>query len=214
MKRFSLLVVLQFPFLFFTSSALADSITINSSASETTNNSGSATQDISPVAAWASALGGSSWISFANAGEVPNGTAVTFTDTFNLSGPVTGATLRVLADDTASVIVNGTTIFAANLNGSYPTCSSVPIGCLTSSEGVFTLAQLQPYLNVGSNTISFTVYQEAGDGYGLDYSGSFTTGTTTVPESGTFVLVGCGLIGVACGHVVHSLGSSRKLRLE
>jgi hypothetical protein len=82
---------------------------------------------------------------------------VTFTDTFNLSGLVTGATLRVLADDTASVIVNGTIIFAANLNGSYPTCSSVPIGCLTSTEGVFTLAQLQPYLNVGSNTISFTV---------------------------------------------------------
>lgn len=156
MKRFSLLVVLQFPFLFLTSSALADSITINSSASETTNNSGSPTQDISPVSAWAPAFSGSSWISFAT-GEVPDGTAVTFTDTFNLSGLVTGATLRVLADDTASVIVNGTIIFAANLNGSYPTCSSVPIGCLTSTEGVFTLAQLQPYLNVGSNTISFTV---------------------------------------------------------
>jgi hypothetical protein len=213
MKRFALLVVLQFPFLFLTSSALADSIAINSSASETTNNSGSPTQDISPVPAWAPALGGSSWISFANAGEVPNGTGVTFTDTFNLSGPVAGATLRVLADDTASVIVNGTTIFAANLNGSYPTCSSVPIGCLTSTEGVFTLAQLQPYLNVGSNTISFTVYQEAGDGYGLDYSGSFTTGTATVPESGTFVLVGCGFIGLACGNVVHSLRGFRKLRL-
>src|SRR5215510_10380783 len=213
MKRFSLFLVLQFPFLFLTSSALADSITINSSASETTNSSGSPTQDISPVSAWAPAFSGSSWISFANAGEVPNGTAVTFTDTFNLSGLVTGATLRVLADDTASVIVNGTTIFAANLNGSYPICSSVPIGCLTNTEGVFTLAQLQPYLNVGSNTISFTVYQEAGDGYGLDYSGSFTTGTTTVPEAGTFLLVGCGLICLACGHVVHSLRSSRKLRL-
>jgi hypothetical protein len=129
MKRFSLLVVLQFPFLFLTSSALADSITINSSASETTNNSGSPTQDISPVPAWAPSprrikldllckrWRGSQW----------NGRD--FYRHLHLSGPVTGATLRVLADDTASVIVNGTTIFAANLNGSYPTCSSVPIGC-------------------------------------------------------------------------------------
>jgi hypothetical protein len=94
-------------FLMITTSCLltarADTITqINSSASETTNNSGFATQDISPVPAWASALGGSSWVSFANAGEVPNGMAVTFSDTFQLSGPVTAATLMVLADDTTS----------------------------------------------------------------------------------------------------------------
>jgi hypothetical protein len=101
------------------------------------------------------------------------------------------------------------------VSGSYPTCSSVPIGCLTSTEGVFTLAQLQPYLNIGSNTISFTVYQEAGDGYGLDYSGSFTT--ATVPEPGTFGLLCSGLVGLAfvnrrtvC-HVVHSCIPVRRI---
>jgi hypothetical protein len=117
---------------------------------------------------------------------------VTFTDTFNLAGPATSGSLTVLADDTTSLVLNGTTIFAAALNGSYPTCSSKPIGCLTNTEGMFNFSQLQPYLKAGSNTLSFTVYQQAGSSYGLDYSGTIAT-----PEPGTFVLLTCGLIGLA-----------------
>ncbi len=183
----------------------ADTITqINSSASETTNNSGSATQNLVPNGYWAAPFTGSNWVSYEDSGTYddpnfvgpPYLTAVTFSDTFSLAGPVTGATLMVLADDTSSVVLNGTTIFAANPFGPNSICSSVPIGCLTSTEGVFTLAQLGPYLNSGSNTISFTVYQEVGDSaYGLDYSGSFTT--TTTPEPGTLVLLASGLGGLA-----------------
>jgi hypothetical protein len=179
--------------------AQADTVSINSSASETSNNSGSPTQNISPDELWAPALAGSSWISFANTGDtsvpgfvvVPNGTAVTFSDTFDLSGPVVAANLVVLADDTASVVVNGTTIFAANLSDSFPLCSDQPIGCLTETEGVFTLSDLSPYLDIGANTISFTVYQENLVSYGLDYSGSFT-----VAEPGTLALLACGLMGL------------------
>jgi hypothetical protein len=182
----------------------ADTITqINSSASETKNNSGSPTQNLldMPNGVWAPAFDGSNWVSFAQTGnvsepgylEVPNGTAVTFSDTFNLAGTVTAATLMVLADDTSSVVLNGTTIFAANPFGPNSICSSVPIGCLTSTEGVFTLAQLGPYLDLGSNTISFTAYQTAGLYYGLDYSGSFTT----TPEPGTLVLLATGVVGLA-----------------
>ena len=191
--------------------AKADTLTTIGSSAATTNNSSTlgipnagATQVIAPNSAWSSPLAGSNWVSFANTGStsnpdfytVPNGTGVTFSETFNLSGALIGATLDVFADDTASVAVNGTTIFNANLGGSYPTCSSQPIGCLTSTEGIFGLSQLQPYLNSnGANTISFTVYQEAGSSYGLDYSGAFST--TAVPEPGTFVLMGCGLVGLA-----------------
>ena len=152
--------------------------------------------DISSNPAWASALPGSSWISFTNTGNpssagfytVPNGTSVTFTQTFTLDGTVTGATLNVLADDTTAVILNGVTIYSAALGGSYPTCSSQPIGCLTSTEGVFTFSNLAPYLNPnGVNTLQFVVYQEAGSSYGLDYSGTITT-----PEPSSLGLLASG----------------------
>jgi hypothetical protein len=188
-------------------SAHADSTQIVSSTG-TSNNSvalgishAGATVDISSNPAWASALPGSTWVSFTNTGNpsdptfytVPNGTGVTFTQQFTLDGTVTGAYLNVMADDTTSVILNGHTIYAAALNGSYPTCSSQPIGCLTSTGGYFTLTNLAPYLNDnGVNTLQFVVYQEAGSSYGLDYSGKITT-----PEPSSLGLLAVGLIGMA-----------------
>jgi hypothetical protein len=133
-----------------------------------TNNSGSATQNIT---------------------SLPNGTNAIFSQTFDLSGTITAATVSVLADDTTSVVVNGVTVDAAALGGSYPTCSSVQIGCLTNTEGTLNIA---PYLVDGSNTISFDVYQENGSSYGLDYAGS----VTTTPEPGLLVMLSSGLLGL------------------
>jgi PEP-CTERM motif len=194
-----------------TLAAKADTQTLDSSAA-TTNNSvalgltnAGATQAIVGNAAWAAPLNGSSWISFTTSGDtsnsnfytVPNGTAVTFEQTFTLNGTITSAFLDVLADDTTSVVINGTSLYAPNLNGSYPTCSSIEIGCLTSTEGVFNTAQLLPYLiSNGVNTLDFTVYQKAGSSFGLDYAGAITTDTdrkVNTPEPGTMLMLGMGL---------------------
>src|SRR5277367_6845111 len=86
--------------------AKADTITPLASSPTTTNNSvalgianAGATQDIIGNAAWAAPLPGSSWISFTTTGStsnanfytVPNGTAVTFAESFMLNGPITSA---------------------------------------------------------------------------------------------------------------------------
>jgi PEP-CTERM motif len=193
-----------------TLAAKADTQTLDSSAA-TTNNSvalgltnAGATQAIVGNAAWAAPLAGSSWISFTTTGDtsnsnfytVPNGTAVTFEQKFTLNGTITSALLDVLADDTTSVVINGTPLYAPNLNGSYPTCSSIEIGCLTSTEGVFNTAQLLPYLINGVNTLDFTVYQKAGSSFGLDYAGAITTTDdrkVNTPEPGTMLMLGMGL---------------------
>jgi hypothetical protein len=194
--------------------AKADTQTLDSSVA-TNNNSvtlglvdAGATQAIVGNAAWAAPLAGSSWISFTTTGDtsnsnfytVPNGTAVTFEQKFTLNGTITSAFLDVLADDTTSVVINGNTLYAPNLNGSYPTCSSIEIGCLTSTEGVFNTAQLLPYLIDGVNTLDFTVYQKAGSSFGLDYGGTISsTGDRNVntPEPGLLGLLGAGLLGLA-----------------
>jgi len=180
--------------------AKADPVSVFSSAGTTTNNTASPTQNIDPSGAWAGPLTGSSWVSYASTSngfvDVPNGTAVIFTASFTLTEPVTSAILNVLADDTTNVVVNGTEIFPANLTGPYPTCSATAIGCLTSTEGHFTTSQLAPYLKDGVNNIQFTVYQEAGGPYGLDYAGVINGTVPAVPEPGTMLLLGTGLLAV------------------
>jgi PEP-CTERM motif len=101
---------------------------------------------------------------------------------------------QFIADDTTNVVVNGTEIFPANFIGPYPVCAATAIGCLSSTEGTFTTSQLGPYLKDGVNNIQFTVYQENGASFGLDYAGVINA---TVPEPTTLSLFAVGLVGLA-----------------
>jgi hypothetical protein len=165
-------------------------------------NSSGNTIAIAPNAAWAAALPGSSWVSFASTGDtaapgffvVPNGTVVSFFDVFTLPGIATSGTLTVMADDSAAVLLNGVVLMAEadSAGNTYATCSDFGIGCVRPT----TIDLPASLLQTGSNTLEFQVAQRDGSSLGLDYSGTVTD-PPSVPEPGSEMLVGIGLLIVA-----------------
>ena len=151
---------------------------------------------LNPNPDWASALVGSSWISYGPTGassdpgyfSPADGTDVTFSTQFILSGAITSASLTVLADDSTTVILNGTTLIYAS------TTSPCPAGCVSWTTVVLNFAALGPYLVDGTNTLSFSVVQLGGQSYGLDFSGNVDPPT---PEPSAWLLMAAGLLGLA-----------------
>jgi hypothetical protein len=191
----------------FSITAHATVIYLDSDAASTINNSTHPTVNLSgtlhPNPAWGTALDGSVWISYGSTGDhsdpgyfsPADGTQVIFSTTFFLSGAITAASLRVMADDSSSVILNGHILRTANSTPG-PACSGVAIGCVTSTEGVFTFSSLAPYLVDGTNILSFGVLQVNGSSFGLDFAGSVTDNTAT-PEPATLAYIGAGLLALA-----------------
>jgi hypothetical protein len=172
--------------------------------SDQTNSSGHSTIAIDPNTAWSSALGTSSWVSFAKSGnssaahyfQVENGTVTSFFDHFSLLGTPTSGWIEVMADDSTSVSLNGQLLVAeaSTTNNNYHTCSDFEIGC----RGAY-LINFNGDLVAGDNVLRFDVGQRAGVSYGLDYYGEISQTvpkTVAVPEPSSLLFLGTGVSGL------------------
>lgn len=162
---------------------------------------------INPHPAWQPA-GDAQWVSYANTGyggsqlAPPSGTnaIMTVTEQFN-AGAGSVLNLKIWADDTARVRLNGIEMIAPNF--SQGTCANGSIGCEPHEFGLLSLV----LLSGGLQTLQFDVFQ-VGTGqdtwsnpFGILYQGTveLSSHTEQVPEPATLALVGLGLFGAATG---------------
>ncbi len=164
-------------------SGSASALIITSNAGDTCNFGGGAglgtgactSVAVTPVGAWQSnnpSGNGAVWISFTNSFFPSNDTTplplMIITETFSGAGTLA---LKVWADDTARVVLDGTQIFApisplATVTGA---CVDGPIGCQSFENAAINMA-----LGPGSHSLDIEVFQYFGDGFGTLYSGTLT----------------------------------------
>lgn len=142
--------------------------------------------------------GGTVWVSPWSSGDpsLPgffspaNGTTVTFTHDFKLPDHfvVTGATLTVLADDTATGFINSAQLFPAG-TVQLPHCTNTP-GCIQATQWIGNVSPL--LFQSGWNQLSFVVEQK----YNESFAGNWKIEVTGnhVPEPATYATMAVGLM--------------------
>jgi hypothetical protein len=151
---------------------------------------------------WVAALPNSQWVSFGKTGpDTPaidqpgdhyasNGNYY-FQTTFSITpGQYTGY-LNLLADDTAVVFLNGVQQNIPTDPGSFKHCSDGVPDCMVPT--LITLNSADFNANGLNNVLTFQVVQGNSSDFGFDFAGS----VSSVPEPGTLLMIGTGLLGSA-----------------
>ncbi len=154
---------------------------------------------VSSIPASWSSISGASWIWSENpiSSNPNNDITRTFSDSFNVNGTITNASLKILADNTFSAQVNGHSVAASSQHNNYSSVSTYSINpsVFSTSTNAFVVSVTNEGLNEHGNNEDNN--DPSRNPAGLDYSLSLCV--TPAPVLVSIALIGSSTINVIAG---------------